>query len=92
MSDRVITSVMVIVALVESIILVFSLEREQLLLRWFAEGRRASTARFYTLWESWSDLIVETLLLFIVRVIGSTTQQIMASVRGGEQTVGLHYN
>ncbi len=50
---------------------------------------------FYALWESRSDLIVETLLLFIVSVIGSTAQNILATVRGNRMkpflysTIGL---
>lgn len=82
-SYRLIVPVHLILALVESIMLVFSLEREKLLLRWFAEGSRASAESFYALWESRSDLIVETLLLFMVSVIGIAAQNILATVRRG---------
>src|SRR5690242_7577417 len=57
---RVIASVLLSLALIVSIILVFSLEREKLLLRGFTEGNRAPTELFHAFWQSRSDLIVET--------------------------------
>ena len=69
-SYRLIASVLLILALVLSVILVLSLEREKLLHRGSAESSGASTGTLYTLWESRSDLIVETLLVFIVSAIG----------------------
>ena len=69
-SYRLITSVLLILALVLSVILVLSLEREKLLHRGFPESNRASTGLFSALWESRNDLIVETLLVFIVSAIG----------------------
>jgi len=67
---RLIASVLLILALLVSVILVFSLEREKLLLRGFTEDNRAPTELFHTLWESRSDLIVEALLVFLVSAIG----------------------
>ena len=69
-SYRLIAAVLLILALVLSVILVLSLEREKLLHRGFAENTGASTGMFYALWESRGDLIVETLLVFIVSAIG----------------------
>lgn len=67
---RLIASVLLLLALVVSVMLVLSLEREKLLLRGFTEGTRAPTELFHALWESRSDLIVETLLVFLVSAIG----------------------
>jgi PAS domain S-box-containing protein len=69
-SSRLVASVLLVLGLVLSVILVLSLEREKLHTRGFAESNRGSTGLFYTLWESRSDLIVETLLVFLVSAIG----------------------
>jgi PAS domain S-box-containing protein len=58
--------------LVVSVILLFSLEREKLLLQGFARGTTAPTELFPALWQSRSDLIVVTLLVFLVSAIGIT--------------------
>lgn len=83
-SYRLITFVIVIFALVESIILVFSLGRDASSSDGSPKvaGLRGGEL-VYALWKSRSDLIVETLLLFMVSVIGGTAQQIVASVREG---------
>jgi PAS domain S-box-containing protein len=62
----------VILALVVSVILLFSLEREKLLLQGFARGTTVPTELFPALWQSRSDLIVVTVLLFLVSAIGIT--------------------
>jgi PAS domain S-box-containing protein len=67
---RLITSVLLILALVVSVILLFSLEREKLLLQGFAQGKTVPTELFPALWQSRSDLIVITLLVFLVSAIG----------------------
>jgi PAS domain S-box-containing protein len=67
---RLIASVLLILALVVSVILLFSLEREKLLLEGFSEGKRIPTELFPALWQSRSDLVVVTLLVFLVSAIG----------------------
>ncbi|THJ25335.1 MAG: PAS domain-containing protein [Nitrospira sp. CG24E] len=67
---RLIASVLVILALVICVILFFSLEREKFLLQDFAQGKTAPTELFPALWQSRSDLIVVTLLVFLVSAIG----------------------
>jgi PAS domain S-box-containing protein len=69
---RLIASVLVILALVVSVILLFSLEREKLLLQGFARDTTIPTELFPALWQSRSDLIVVTLLVFLVSAIGIT--------------------
>ena len=69
---RLIASVLVILALVVSVILLFSLEREKLLLQGFSEGTTIPTELFPALWKSRSDLIVVTILVFLVSAIGIT--------------------
>lgn len=67
---RLIASVLVILALVVSVILLFSLEQEKLLLQGFTQGKTIPTELFTALWQSRSDLIVVTLLVFLVSAIG----------------------
>lgn len=67
---RLIVSVLLLPALVVSVILLVSLEREKLLLRGFTEGAKAPTELFEALWQSRNDLIAETLLVFLVSAIG----------------------
>jgi PAS domain S-box-containing protein len=69
---RLIAAVLVILALVVSVILLFSLERDKLLLQGFAQGTTVPTELFPALWQSRSDLIVVTLLVFLVSAIGIT--------------------
>src|SRR5574341_1849232 len=67
---RLIASVVLILALVVSVILLFSLEQEKLLLQGFAQGQKVPTELFPALWQSRSDLIVVALLLFLVSAVG----------------------
>jgi len=67
---RLIASVLLILALVVSVILLFSLEQEKLLLQGFTQGKTVPTELFPALWQSRSDLIVVTLLVFLVSGIG----------------------
>jgi signal transduction histidine kinase len=67
---RLIASVLLILALVVSVILLFSLEQEKLLLQGFTQGKTVPTELFPALWQSRSYLIVVTLLVFLVSAIG----------------------
>lgn len=67
---RLIASVLLILALVVSVILLFSLEQEKLLLQGFAQGKTVPTELLPALWQSRSDLIVMTLLVLLVSAIG----------------------
>lgn len=67
---RLIAPVLLILALVVSVILLFSLEREKLLLQDFVEGKRIPMELFPDLWQHQSDLIVVTILVFLVSAIG----------------------
>src|SRR4029078_12486990 len=67
---RLIVSVLLILALVVSVILLFSLEQQNLLLQGFAQGKTVPTELFAALWESSSDLIIVTLVAFLVSAIG----------------------
>jgi PAS domain S-box-containing protein len=57
-------------ALVVSVILLFSLEQEKLLLQGLTQGKAVPTELFPALWQSRHDLIVVTLLAFLVSAIG----------------------
>ena len=67
---RLIAPVLLILALVVSVILLFSLEREKLLLQDFVEGKRIPMELFPDLWQHQSDLIIVTVLVFLVSAIG----------------------
>ncbi|MBM4127205.1 MAG: PAS domain S-box protein [Nitrospira sp.] len=67
---RLIAPVLLILALVVSVILLFSLEREKLLLQDFVEGKRIPMELFPDLWQHQSDLIIMTILVFLVSAIG----------------------
>jgi signal transduction histidine kinase len=69
---RLIASVLLILALVVSVVLLFSLGQEKLLLQGFAQGNTVPTELFPALWQSRHDLIVVTLLVFLVTAIGIT--------------------
>lgn len=67
---RLIASVVLILALVVSVILLFSLEQEKLLLQGLTQGKVVPSELFPALWRSRNDLIVVTLLVFLVSAIG----------------------
>ena len=67
---RLIASVLLILALVLSVILIFSLEQEKLLFQGFTQGKTVPTELLPALWQSRSDLIIVTLLVFLVSAIG----------------------
>lgn len=67
---RLITSVVLILALVVTVILLMSLERDKLLLQGFTQHQAVPTELFQALWQSRHDLIGITLLVFLVSAIG----------------------
>lgn len=67
---RLIASVVLMLALVVSVILLFSLEQEKLLLQGLTQGKAVPTDLLPALWQSRHDLIVLTLLMFLVSAIG----------------------
>jgi PAS domain S-box-containing protein len=67
---RLIAAVVLTLGLVAAVLLLFSLEREKLLLRGLTEGQSVSTELFAALWRSRRDLIMVTLLVFLVSAIG----------------------
>jgi PAS domain S-box-containing protein len=66
---RLIASVLLIAAVIGTVMLLFSLEQGKLLLRSFTQDHTESTEWFSTLWQSRRDLIVVTLLVFLVSAI-----------------------
>lgn len=89
---RLIASVVLILALVVSVILLFSLEQEKLLLEGFTQGKTVPTELFPALWQSRHDLIVVSILIFLVSAIGiaavitflhyDTTKRTLEEVKG----------
>ena len=61
---------LLILALVAAVILLFRLEQEKLLLQGFTQGKTIPTELFPTLWQYRNDLIVMTLLVFLLSAIG----------------------
>lgn len=92
MPYRLIASVVLMLALVVSVILLFSMEQEKLLLQGLTPGRAVPTEFFPALWQSRHDLIVVTLLVFLVSAIGvaaviiflhyDSTKQTLEEVKG----------
>ena len=66
---RPIAVVVLILALVVSVILLFSLEREKLLLQGLTQGGTVPTELFPALWQSRRDAILVTVLVFLVSAI-----------------------
>ncbi len=67
---RLITPVVLILALVVAVILLVSLEREKLLFQGFTQKQAVPTELFQALWQSRHDLIVVTFLVVLVSAIG----------------------
>ena len=67
---RLITSVVLILALFVTVILLMSSERDKLLLQGFTQNQAVPTELFQALWRSRHDLIGITLLVFLVSAIG----------------------
>src|SRR6185295_7787472 len=89
---RLIASVVLMLALVVSVILLFSMEQEKLLLEGLTPGKAVQTEFFSALWQSRHDLIIVTLLVFLVSAIGvaavitflhyDSTKQTLEEVKG----------
>lgn len=67
---RLITPMLLVLAFVMAVVLLLSLEHEKLLLRGLTADKTVPTELFPALWQSRRDLIVATLLLFLVSAIG----------------------
>jgi PAS domain S-box-containing protein len=67
---RPIAVVVLVLALVVSVILLFSLEREKLLLQGLTQGGTVPMELFPALWQSRRDVILVTVLVFLVSAIG----------------------
>ena len=65
-----IAAVLLILALVVSVLLLFSLEHEKFVVHGLTEGKSVPTELFLALWQSRQDLIAITVLLFLVSAIG----------------------
>ncbi len=67
---RPIAAVVLTLALVVAVVLLLSLEREKLLLRGLVADQTLQTEQLPSLWQSRRDLIVTTLLVFLISAIG----------------------
>lgn len=87
---RLIAAVLLIVALAVSVLLLFSLQHEELLVQGLAEGK--STTGLFGLWHARHDLVVISVLLFLLSAIGitavitfqhdTTTRRTLEAVKG----------
>lgn len=69
---RLIAAVLLILALAVSVLLLFSVQHEQLVVQGLTEGKHSSIGLFGGLWQSRHDLIVISVLLFLLSAIGIT--------------------
>lgn len=67
---RLIAPILLVLAFAIAVVLLLSLEHEKLLLRGLMEDKTVSTELFTALWQSRRDLIVATVLLFLVSGLG----------------------
>ncbi len=67
---RLIASVLLILAFAVTLLLLFSLEHEQFVVHGLTEGKTVPTELFQAFWQSRRDLIMFTVLLFLVSSIG----------------------
>ncbi|HEX7766932.1 MAG TPA: hypothetical protein VF443_09465, partial [Nitrospira sp.] len=70
---RLIGTVLLILALVVSVLLLFSLEHEKVVVQGLSEGKDLPTGFLSGLWQSRYDMLVMTLLLFLLGSIGIAT-------------------
>lgn len=70
---RLISTVLLILALVVSVLLLFSLEHEKIVVQGLSEGKDLPTGFLSSLWQSRYDMLVMTLLLFLLGSIGIAT-------------------
>ena len=67
---RLISTVLLILALVVSVLLLFSLEHEKVVVQGLSEGKDLPSGFLSGLWQSRYDMLVMTLLLFLLGSIG----------------------
>ena len=89
---RLIGAVLLILALAVSVLLLFSLQHEQFVLQGLTEGKNVPTELLGGRWQSRYDLIVMTILLFLLSSIGiaavitfqhdSSTRRTLEEVKG----------
>jgi PAS domain S-box-containing protein len=89
---RLISTVLLILALVVSVLLLFSLEHEKVVVQGLSEGKDLPTGFLSGLWQSRYDMLVMTLLLFLLGSIGiaaaitfqhySSTRRTLEAVKG----------
>ena len=93
---RLIAAVLLILALVVSVILLFSLEQEKLLLQGLTQGKTVPTDLFPALWQSRRDLTLVALIVFLVSAIGIaaviTFLHYDSTIRTLEEVKGLARN
>lgn len=93
---RLIGTVLLILALVVSVLLLFSLEHEKVVVQGLSEGKALPTGFLSGLWQSRYDMLVMTLLLFLLGSIGIaaviTFQHYSSTRRTLEEVKGLARN
>lgn len=93
---RLIGTVLLILALVVSVLLLFSLEHEKVVVQGLSEGKDLPTGFLSGLWQSRYDMLVMTLLLFLLGSIGIATvitfQHYGSTRRTLEEVKGLARN
>ncbi len=93
---RLISTVLLILALVVSVLLLFSLEHEKVVVQGLSEGKDLPSGFLSGLWQSRYDMLVMTLLLFLLGSIGIATvitfQHYSSTRRTLEEVKGLARN
>lgn len=93
---RLISTVLLILALVVSVLLLFSLEHEKVVVQGLSEGKDLPSEFLSGLWQSRYDMLVMTLLLFLLGSIGIaaviTFQHYSSTRRTLEEVKGLARN
>ncbi|MEK7272931.1 MAG: PAS domain-containing protein, partial [Nitrospirota bacterium] len=93
---RLISAVLLILALVVSVLLLFSLEHEKVVVQGLSEGKDLPSGFLSGLWQSRYDMLVMTLLLFLLGSIGIaaviTFQHYSSTRRTLEEVKGLARN
>ncbi len=93
---RLIGAVLLILALVVSVLLLFSLEHERVVVQGLSEGKDLPTGFLSGLWQSRYDMLLMTLLLFLLGSIGiaavMTFQHYSSTRRTLEEVKGLARN
>ncbi|MEK7301044.1 MAG: hypothetical protein AAB072_08080, partial [Nitrospirota bacterium] len=93
---RLISTVLLILALVVSVLLLFSFEHEKVVVQGLSEGKDLPSGFLSGLWQSRYDMLVMTLLLFLLGSIGIaaviTFQHYSSTRRTLEEVKGLARN